>query len=184
MFRSFRIAAAGGVLALTVALIAASSGHTESFYPEGAAGYDVSFPQCGGSLPSGGAFAIVGVTNGLAWSANPCLGTEYAWAASKPSAPSFYTNTGNPGPISTHWNRPGPATCANPSSYSDEGCAYNYGWNAAGNAFQVATNATSLAAPRAPPSGGSTSRPPTAGAAPGPPTPPRSTAGSTSSTRL
>ena len=36
-------------------------------------GYDISYPQCGGSYPRNIAFGIVGVTRGLAFSANPCL---------------------------------------------------------------------------------------------------------------
>jgi hypothetical protein len=51
-------------------------------------------------------------------------------------------NTGDPGPVSTHWGLPGPATCTDPSSYSDTGCAYNYGWNAADDAFKYATSQT------------------------------------------
>jgi hypothetical protein len=52
--------------------------------PAGSVGHDVSYPQCtagGGSTvtkgPLSGQFGIVGVTDGLPWSANPCLGTEY-----------------------------------------------------------------------------------------------------------
>jgi hypothetical protein len=43
-------------------------------------GYDVSYPQCGSSLPSARAFAIVGVNGGLSTKANPCLATQLAWA--------------------------------------------------------------------------------------------------------
>ncbi len=78
-------------------------------------GYDVSYPQCGSSLPSSPAFAIVGVNGGLADDQNPCLGptssypsyiqSELYWAVtssvggtSQPKA-SLYVNTADPGYI-------------------------------------------------------------------------------------
>ncbi|MGH7775626.1 MAG: hypothetical protein ACREPI_00400 [Candidatus Dormibacterales bacterium] len=108
-------------------------------------GYDVSYPQCGSRLPAGGAFGIVGVTDGLPWSQNPCLATEYAWAAARPR-PSFYMNTADPGPVSSHWGFPGPRACADPTSSSDAGCAYDYGWNAAADAFGAASRTASPSA--------------------------------------
>lgn len=76
-------------------------------------GNDVSYPQCGGSLPAGQAFGIVGVTGGLANNLNPCLGpsgsypsyteSELYWAfatsiggTAQPPA-SLYVNTADPG---------------------------------------------------------------------------------------
>ena len=111
-------------------------------------GYDVSYPQRGGPLPSGGAFGIVGVNDGLPWSRNPCLAGEYAWAAARPH-PAFYMNTADPGPISSHWGLPGPRPCADPTSYSDTGCAYDYGWSSASDALGAASQASSPAAARA-----------------------------------
>src|SRR4051812_26557713 len=53
-------------------------------------GYDVSYPQCGSALPSAPAFGIVGVDDGIVFSANPCAGTELAWAQQASNhAPSF-----------------------------------------------------------------------------------------------
>src|SRR5437879_3203954 len=86
-----------------------------------ASGYDVSWPQCGTDLPMTRAFAIVGAGNGLAFSDNPCLASEYAWAAGAAGAPSFYMNTANPGAVSAHWTEPGPKPCAGTSA--DSGCA-------------------------------------------------------------
>lgn len=139
---SVRMAAAG-LAALMLALLTSSGGRASSFYAMGSTGYDVSYPQCGKALPRGGAFGVVGVTSGLPWSANSCLGAEYQWARGLASPASFYMNTANPGPISKYWNRPGPRTCAAPTSYGDVGCAYNYGWNAANDAWTVANGATS-----------------------------------------
>src|SRR4051812_16360573 len=45
-----------------------------------ATGYDVSYPQCGSRLPSSPQFGIVGVNNGIVYSPNPCLATQYQWA--------------------------------------------------------------------------------------------------------
>jgi hypothetical protein len=100
-------------------------------------GYDVSWPQCGKSLPAKRAFAVVGASNGLAFSDNPCLASQYAWAAGATGAPAFYMNTANPGAISKHWTEPGPKPCTGQSS--DAACAYNYGWNAASHAFAYAS---------------------------------------------
>ena len=76
-------------------------------------GNDVSYPQCGASLPSSPAFGIVGVNGGIANDLNPCLGptssygsyaqSELYWAVARatgtttqPKA-SLYVNTGDPG---------------------------------------------------------------------------------------
>jgi hypothetical protein len=78
-------------------------------------GNDVSYPQCGTSLPSAPAFAIVGVTGGLANDLNPCFGlsasypsytqSELYWAvasatgvSSQPKV-SLYVNTADPGNV-------------------------------------------------------------------------------------
>ncbi|HLI45279.1 MAG TPA: hypothetical protein VKU92_12535 [Acidimicrobiales bacterium] len=78
-------------------------------------GNDVSYPQCGTSLPAAPAFGIVGLTGGLANDLNPCFGpsssypsydqSELYWAAasstggaSQPKA-SLYVNTADPGNV-------------------------------------------------------------------------------------
>jgi hypothetical protein len=144
MTRTSRLAKLAILSAALVALALATSrgGEAGTFYAAETTGYDVSFPQCGRSLPRDGSFGVVGVTNGLPWSANPCLATQYKWADSKASAPSLYMNTANPGPISKYWDRPGPRVCEDPQSYDDTGCSYNYGWNAAADAYAVASGAT------------------------------------------
>jgi hypothetical protein len=113
--------------------------------PKTSRGYDVSYPQCTGSLPSNPAFGIVGVNGGLVFSANPCLATQITWGGGP--AAELYANTGNPGPaLSTHWpkGQTSPRVCdaANPDTAD---CAYDYGWNAAQDTFRTAQAAyTSL----------------------------------------
>ena len=76
-------------------------------------GYDVSYPQCGATLPTSPAFGIVGVNAGLANNTNPCFGTsttyssysqsELYWATALASGVtaqpkvSLYVNTADPG---------------------------------------------------------------------------------------
>ena len=135
--RSMAVAAA--VLAMLVGGVApalAKGGHHRNTSRQG---YDISYPQCGGTYPADPAFGIVGVTHGLPWSANPCLADEYRWA--QPHA-SLYLNTANPGPaLSSHWpaGQTAPQVCD--GSWST-GCSYDYGWNAADDAFtRVASGA-------------------------------------------
>lgn len=95
-------------------------------------GYDVSIPQCSQQLPPRGAFGVVGVAGGVAFSGNPCLAGEYAWAARAGARPQLYMNLGDPGPQSPHWRQPGPRACA----AADRLClASNYGANAASDAL-------------------------------------------------
>ena len=80
-----------------------------------ATGNDVSYPQCGTTLPSGQAFGIVGLTGGVADTLNPCVGpsssypsytqSELYWAvatssgvSTQPKA-SLYVNTADPGNV-------------------------------------------------------------------------------------
>jgi hypothetical protein len=109
-------------------------------------GNDVSYPQCGKTLPSQQAFGIVGVNEGLANTTNPCLADEIAWAQNSSGITrqpkvSFYVNTANPGNLRvTDWpvNNYDPITdvvvtdpygvCA---GGDDRACAWQYGWNIA-----------------------------------------------------
>ena len=90
-------------LSATVALIA-------SAVPASAAtlraidGFDVSYPQCGRTLPKPGAFSIIGIDGGRAFrdrtsndATESCLTQQLAWAKNAKSAISLYANTGNPG---------------------------------------------------------------------------------------
>jgi len=112
-----------------------------------AGGYDISWPQCGKAYPANPAFGIVGASDGLAYSDNPCLSSEFQWAARSSRPAGLYMNTADPGAASSHWTAPGPKACSGGSG--DLGCAYNYGWNAAQHAFAYAATQApaSLGAP-------------------------------------
>jgi hypothetical protein len=112
-------------------------------------GYDVSYPQCGTQLPSA-LFGIVGVNDGIVFSANPCLGTgdgasELAWAESYDGtgAAILYANTADPGPArSSHWpnGQTSPRSC-DPAQADSTACSYDYGWNAAADSYRDAVTA-------------------------------------------
>jgi hypothetical protein len=114
-------------------------------------GYDISYPQCAKTLPVAPAFGIVGVNDGVALSINPCLASELSWAETAPGgAPSFYANTGAPGPAySTKWPtaQQTPQLCAGSNSST---CAYDYGWNAGQESFENAVSAETTDASASP----------------------------------
>lgn len=110
------------------------------------AGRDVSYPQCGKTLPSGQAFGIVAVNEGLANTTNPCLAAEISWAeissgGTRQPKTALYVNTADPG---NHGVADWPAdnndplfgnhvadpygTCAGGNS---QACAWQYGWDMA-----------------------------------------------------
>ncbi|WP_308466710.1 glycoside hydrolase family 25 domain-containing protein [Rathayibacter soli] len=103
-------------------------------------GNDVSWPQCGTTLPTSHAFGIVGVNDGLANTTNPCLADQLNWAAGSAvmtgqPAVELYVNTANPGPAGSWWptsNDYAGTTVANPygtcGGANDVACAYIYGY--------------------------------------------------------
>ncbi|HTJ76128.1 MAG TPA: hypothetical protein VL337_12280 [Acidimicrobiales bacterium] len=104
-------------------------------------GYDVSYPQCAVELPADAAFGIVGVSDGAAYGENPCLASQYGWAAQATARPGFYMNTGNPGPAARRasWYDPtSPPMACGPDA--EAGCAYDYGYNDARRAYDYATS--------------------------------------------
>jgi hypothetical protein len=121
-----------GALRLRKPIVAMAAGHTQDPYQPGASGYDVSWPQCVGSLPGPGfGFAVVGVNNGSAFTRNPCLKSELAWASSAPLV-SVYINLNAPPPQDPHALNGPAGRCVG----NDTGCmAYNYGYNAAVDAY-------------------------------------------------
>jgi hypothetical protein len=105
-------------------------------------GYDISYPQCGKTLPSSPAFGIVGVNGGKATTANPCLKDQLVWAwkstgvaRSQPKA-AVYLNTANPGEyISTvtTWPRSGATPYGTCAGTRTAACSWQYGWERAKN---------------------------------------------------
>jgi hypothetical protein len=106
-------------------------------------GYDVSYPQCGSSLPSARAFGIVGVNGGLSTKANPCLATQLAWAwksngslAPKQPRAQLYLNTANPGEVRdqvTTWPTRGSTPYGSCDGGNTAACSWQYGWERAEN---------------------------------------------------
>jgi hypothetical protein len=100
------------------------------------AGYDVSYPECGTTLPTAQRFAVVGVNGGIANNQNPCLSTELTWAetstgyAGQPAL-AVYVNTGNPGdvtPAVTDWPTSGSSPLyGDCNGTNSTACAYMYG---------------------------------------------------------
>ena len=66
-------------------------------------GWDISWPQCTtrgattSNLPTGGAFAVVGLTRGAPFTDNECFAAQWQWASSLPGEPSVYLNLDAPG---------------------------------------------------------------------------------------
>jgi hypothetical protein len=99
-------------------------------------GVDVSYPQCGGPLPTGQAFAVVGVNGGRPTTTNPCLATQLAWAAKSTGGTvhddiQLYVNTGNPGSGGHLWPQSGSNRYGDCDGSSSRSCAYQYGWERA-----------------------------------------------------
>jgi hypothetical protein len=110
--------------------------------PVTAVGFDISFPQCAKTYPATPGFGIVGVNNGKDFTTNPCVVSELKWAqGAANSAPGFYVNSGNPGPLNnSSWptNQSSPKVCGGANSTS---CSYDYGWNAAHYSYTAAITA-------------------------------------------
>ncbi len=109
-------------------------------------GNDVSYPQCGKTLPPQQAFGIVGVNEGLANTTNPCLADEIAWAQNSSGVTrqpkvSFYVNTANPGNLrvadwpARNYDLITDVVVADPygacAGGDDRACAWQYGWDIA-----------------------------------------------------
>jgi hypothetical protein len=131
-----------GDIRLARPVVGMAAGLSVDPYPQGSTGYDISWPQCGGAYPSPPyALDVVGVTNGRALTHNPCLSSEQQWG--RAGFRSLYMNLNAP-PLNDPAGLTGPAgTCA----AGDTGClAYNYGFNAAGDALAYATAQGAVAA--------------------------------------
>jgi len=133
----------GALILATVAMAAPAQARTSTT----PTGNDISYPQCGGSYPSGQAFAIVGVNGGKASDFNSCFSSQWQWAKSSPGLPNhaqapaqLYINTGNPGDVLAQYNvTDWPATSISADPYgtcsgtwtNDRPCAWEYGYERA-----------------------------------------------------
>ncbi|MEA2687018.1 MAG: hypothetical protein QOE93_2213 [Actinomycetota bacterium] len=112
-------------------------------------GKDISWPQCPVGLPAPGEFGIVGVTGGRPYTVNPCLTSQFEWAEATPGGAGFYMNTANPGgyALALDWYAQlAPDAACQPGN--DGACAYNFGYNAAAEAFAYAQSSTGASAGR------------------------------------
>lgn len=94
---------------------------------------DISWPNCNSSPPLQADYGIVGINDGLDFTANPCLvketGEFFKYA--------LYINTGYPGRSYGQKFATFPLDCA---KRTDSCLAYNYGYNATLNAVVYAAN--------------------------------------------
>ena len=135
--RSVVVAALGVVATLLAAPGTASAAPTEP-------GYDVSYPQCGTTLPRDRAFAVIGVNGGLSTRANPCLAAQLTWAwgssGAVPAQPraQVYLNTANPGQVRdqvTTWPARGGTPYGVCDGTNSTACSWQYGWERAQNSI-------------------------------------------------
>jgi hypothetical protein len=107
-------------------------------------GYDVSYPQCGTTLPRDRAFAVVGINGGLSTRGNPCLAAQLTWAwgssAAVPAQPraQVYLNTANPGEVRsqiTTWPKTGLTPYGSCDGSNSTACSWQYGWERAQNSI-------------------------------------------------
>jgi hypothetical protein len=103
-------------------------------------GFDVSHPQCGGPMPTGQAFGIVGVNGGRATTANPCLPAQLRWAWRSSGAATgapraqLYVNTANPGELRDRvstWPSAGSTPYGACNGRNTTACSWQYGWERA-----------------------------------------------------
>jgi hypothetical protein len=106
--------------------------------------YDVSYPQCGTTLPRDHAFGVVGVNGGLSTRANPCLASQLTWAwgstgavLTQPRA-QLYLNTANPGELLdqvTTWPKTGTTPYGACDGTNSQACSWQYGLERAQNSI-------------------------------------------------
>lgn len=107
-------------------------------------GYDVSYPQCGTTLPDDASFAVVGVNGGRTDRPNPCLHEQMRWALSLPGYAaqprlSVYINTANPGPQSAVWSSDALSPYGMCDGSWSTACSWEYGRYRAAETFESAS---------------------------------------------
>jgi hypothetical protein len=127
------------VVATAIAMAGLAPAEAASGY-----GYDVSYPQCGKTLPSSASFAVLGVNGGSPFKANSCLGEQFRWARRVKADYGFYVNSSNPGPSHEQWSKPGYYECG--GAAAEWNCAYNFGRAAGKDAYNYAAKVTGAAA--------------------------------------
>lgn len=118
-------------------------------YGASAIGYDVSYATHAYPATNFG-FGIVGVTRGKAFVHNPRFASEYAWARfGSVTAPTVYMNLNAPYGSTVAGHIGTPKLCLGRAATSTEPTAcegYNYGYNAAKDAFSYAKSASAESA--------------------------------------
>ena len=96
-----------GAIKLAAPVVGTASGPDSNPYIPHSRGYDISWPQCGGTYPAKPYdFGIVGVNDGLSYTTNPCFDSEWAWAG---AGGSVYLNVNSPTGPNTTIDSTGPA---------------------------------------------------------------------------
>ena len=133
-----RVATALSLATVVLTLIAVSQpAFASSRFAPDPAGYDESFPACHGGPPAPATgTAIIGVTAGRAFTRNPCFADLFARAIQDGQSPSFYMNLNYPSGPTASRGQTGPRGTCQPSAADCR--AYNYGYNAAGDADRYA----------------------------------------------
>jgi hypothetical protein len=137
------------ILSITLAVLAVLFGTLLSVHSQNPSvrfGNDISYPQCGKTLPVRPAFGVVGVNGGLASNQNKCLSQQLRWSTTATGVVNaqprqqLYVNTGNPGTLAKeNWpkNNKDPYGTHTANPYGDckggdtHACAWQYGWNMA-----------------------------------------------------
>jgi len=126
-------------LGLLLAALAATGTAFASNDPAPASAvYDVSFPECDGAYTPPSGALIIEANGGRAYTQNRCFDRQVQWALDRGVRPDLYMNLNYPkGPSAARGNSGPRGACA----AADEGCrAYNYGYNAAQYADQLASS--------------------------------------------
>ena len=132
------------LFAAALVVIAVTSGFVLPAHAESGTGYDISYPQCGKTLPSSAAFVVVGVNGGSPFKDNPCLGEQFRWVQRVKADYAFYVNSSNPGPAHPQWGKKGYHPCG--GAAAEWNCAYNFGRASAKHAYAYAAKVTGAAA--------------------------------------
>src|SRR3954463_9816892 len=140
-----RVALAGVAMLFAVPGSASAAPATATAAPA-TVGYDVSYPQCGTTLPRDRAFGVVGVNGGLSTRGNSCLAAQLTWAwgssGAVPAQPraQVYLNTANPGELRsqvTTWPKTGLTPYGSCDGTNSAACSWQYGWERAQNSVDA-----------------------------------------------